>query len=458
MPRSRRVVVVANRLPVQRARGDDGWEVSPGGLVTALFPVATARRGAWVGWTGANDRGVRPFRYSGIAVRPITLTDAEVRDYYHGFGNRTLWPLFHDAIRTPEFHRAWWRSYAEVNRRFARAAARAAKPGDIVWIHDFHLLLVPAMVRQLRPDVKIGFFLHVPFPPEELFAWLPWRRQMLEGMLGADLVGFQIASDAQNFSRLCRDYSSAEGTDTELLYGDRIVKVGAFPVSIDFEEFNTIAEDPRTIAKAKAIRKQVGAGRKIILCVDRLDYTKGLAERLSIYESMLEQGEVSVNKHVLMQVAVPSREIVPDYATLRDSVELTVGRINGEFSTPGAVAVNYFRRNLPREELVAYYCAADVMLVAPLRDGMNLVCKEFVASRPDMGGVLVLSEFAGAARELRRALLVNPRDIDGMTHTLRTALTLPGGEARQRMAILRMMVRRHNVHVWASNFLGAIEE
>ncbi|HVU62729.1 MAG TPA: trehalose-6-phosphate synthase, partial [Phycisphaerales bacterium] len=311
---------------------------------------------------------------------------------------------------------------------------------------------------QLRPDVKIGFFLHIPFPPEELFAWLPWRRQMLEGMLGADLVGFQIHSDAQNFSRLCRHYAGAEGSDAELRYGGRTVHVGAFPISIDFDEFNAIAEDPRTIERAKAIRKQVGPSRKLVLCVDRLDYTKGIQQRLSVYESMLEQGDVSVHKHVLMQVAVPSRENVPEYAALRDAVELTVGRINGEFSIPGAVPVHYFRRNLPRDELVADYRAADVMLVAPLRDGMNLVAKEFIASRPDLGGVLVLSEFAGAARELRRALLVNPRDIDGMTQTLRSALTLPPAEARQRMAILRMMVRRHNVHFWASTFLGAIED
>jgi trehalose 6-phosphate synthase len=313
------------------------------------------------------------------------------------------------------------------------------------------------MIRALRPDVKIGFFLHIPFPPDELFAWLPWRRQLVEGLLGADLIGFQIQPDARNFSRLARDLADAGGSDSELSVGSRTVRVGAFPISIDFEEFNSIAERPEVIARSRQIRKQIGATRKVILCVDRLDYTKGIDVRLHAWDAMLEEGDASVKKHVLIQVAVPSRENVPDYVSLRDEVERTVGRINGQFSEPGRVAVHYFRRNLARDELVAYYRAADVMLVAPLRDGMNLVAKEFVASRPDLGGVLVLSEFAGAARELRRALLVNPRDVDGLTMTLRSALALPNRDARQRMAILRMIVRRHDVHVWAKEFLEALE-
>lgn len=456
MRRGRRIVIVANRLPVARSR-TGAWEVSPGGLVTALLPVIRERRGAWVGWSGSSDQSVRPFAHERLVMRPVTLSDSDIRDYYHGFSNRTLWPLYHDAIRTPEFHRHWWRAYVEVNRRFARASARVAKPGDLVWIHDFHLQLVPAILRELRPDVKIGFFLHIPFPPEELFAWLPWRTQILQGLLGADLVGMQIQADARNFSRLARDYGGAEGTDTELLVGRRKVRVGSFPISIDFDEFNQIAEKPETIARAREIRRQVGAKRKIILCVDRLDYTKGFDARLRAYETMLESRDVTVKKHVLMQVAVPSRETVPDYAQLREQVEQTVGRINGEFSEPENIAVNYFRRNLAREELVAYYRAADVMLVTPLRDGMNLVCKEFVASRPDLGGVLVLSEFAGAARELRRSLLVNPRDVDGLVQAVKDALTLPHQDARQRMAILRMVVRRHDVHQWAKEFIEVLD-
>lgn len=457
MRTSARVVIVANRLPVSRRRGDahGEWEVSPGGLVTALLPTARARRGAWVGWTGSAERGVRPFMHEGVGIRPVTLGDAEIRDYYHGFSNRTLWPLFHDAIRTPEFQRHWWRAYLEVNRRFARAASSAARTGDIVWVQDFHLLLVPGMLREMRPDLRIGFFLHIPFPPEELFAWLPWREHLLRGLCGADVVGFQTFGDAQNFSRLARRFLDLEGTGTELQVGRRRVRVGAYPISIDFAEFDAIASRPETVARAKAIRKSLG-GRKLILGVDRLDYTKGIDLRLRMFETMLDRDEVDPAKVVLFQVAVPSRETVQEYADLRTEVERIVGRINGDYSQVGRVPVHYFRRNLTREELVAHYRAAEVMLVTPLRDGMNLVAKEFCASRPDLGGVLVLSEFAGAARQLRRALQVNPRDLDGTAAVLREALALPKEDARQRMAILRMMVRRHNVHEWAREFLEAL--
>ncbi|MDX2131759.1 MAG: trehalose-6-phosphate synthase [Planctomycetota bacterium] len=454
MATSRRIIIVANRLPLAHSRSG-GWEVSPGGLVTALLPIVRARKGAWVGWTGSADRSLRAFTHDGVPIRPVTLTDAEIRDYYHGFSNRTLWPLYHDAIRTPEFQRHWWRSYLEVNRRFARAAAAAARPNDLVWVQDFHLQLVPAMLRELRPDLRIGFFLHIPFPPEELFAWLPWRAEILRGLCGADLVGFQTFSDVQNFSRLARRFLDLEGTDTELHIDRRRVRVNAFPISIDFGEFESIAEQPATLARVKQIRKDVGS-RKIILCVDRLDYTKGIDLRLKVFEQLLHDKQLSAERAVLVQVAVPSRESVQEYAELRTSVEQTVGRINGEFSQPGRVAVHYFRRNLSREELVAYYRATDVMMVTPLRDGMNLVAKEFCAARPDLGGVLVLSEFAGAARQLRRALLVNPRDLDGTGATLLEALSMRSQDARQRMAILRMMVRRHDVHFWAKQYMEAL--
>ncbi len=453
MGTSRRIIVVANRLPLAHTRA--GWEVSPGGLVTALFPIVRARKGAWVGWTGSTDKGIRPFTHDGISIRPVSMNDAEIRDYYHGFSNRTLWPLYHDAIRTPEFQRHWWRSYVEVNRRFARAAANTARQNDLVWVQDFHLQLVPAMLRDLRPDVRIGFFLHIPFPPEELFAWLPWRTEVLRGLCGSDLVGFQTFSDAQNFSRLARRFLDLEGTDTELHVGRRKVRVGSFPISIDFHEFESLAENQNTVARAKQIRRQLD-GRKIILCVDRLDYTKGIDLRLKTFEHLLERRSITAEKHVLVQVAVPSRESVQEYADLRTHVEQTVGRINGDYSQPGRVAVHYFRRNLSREELVAYYRAADVMMVTPLRDGMNLVAKEFCAARPDLGGVLLLSEFAGAARQMRRALQVNPRDLDGTGAALIDALSMRRQDARQRMAILRMMVRRHDVHHWAKEYMEAL--
>lgn len=460
MPRRSRLVIVANRLPVHRAgRGPSArWVQSTGGLVTALEPILRRRAGAWIGWTGSTgEQRPRSFSFNGLRIRPVPLTEHEVDVYYHQMCNRTLWPLFHDAIRTPDFDHAWWKPYVRVNERYARAAAQAARKGDTVWIHDYHLMLVPRLLRRLRPDVRIGFFLHIPFPPEELFAWLPWRRELLLGLLGSDVVGFQTYAAAQNFSRAAREHTAADGTDTLLDFERRRVRVGSFPISIDFAWFDRGASSPEVVAEAQAIRRRIGASRRLLLSVDRLDYTKGIDSRLRAYELLLRRGGTTVDGSVFMQIAAPSREPVREYAEMRTRIEHLVGRINGEFSVPGRVAVHYFRRGFTREQLLAYYRAADVMVVTPLRDGMNLVAKEYVASRPDLGGVLVLSEFAGAAREMRRALLVNPRDVEGMSAALEQAINLPKREARHRMAILRTIVRRHDVFDWADAFLGALE-
>lgn len=457
MPRKPRLIIVANRLPVQRVgRGPNAhWESSSGGLVTALVPTLQKNHGVWVGWTGSNDKPPRPFNHEGIRIRPVAISEREEDGFYNHISNRTLWPLYHDAIRIPEFEHQYWRSYVAVNERFAQIVASIARPGDHVWVHDYHLQLVPRMLRQIEPRLKIGFFLHIPFPPEELFAWLPWRQQILEGILGADVVGFQTHPAVQNFSRSAREYTEAEGSDTELEYQGRTVQVQSHPISIDFDWFQGQAEKPETQADAKDIRRRLG-GRKIFLAVDRLDYTKGIDLRLRAFEMLLRSRNTSVDKAVLVQIAVPSREKAFEYAETRTRIEQLVGRINGEYSTTGKVAVHYFRRNLTREELTAYYRAADVMLVTPLRDGMNLVAKEFIATRSDNSGVLVLSEFAGAARQLRRALLVNPRDVEAMARTFLDAMTIKPSDARQRMSILRMMVRRHDVYEWADGFLKAL--
>jgi trehalose 6-phosphate synthase len=453
---SSRLLIVANRLPVRRVHrgGRRVWEPSAGGLVTAMDPILQAQGGTWIGWTGVAGPAPRAFTHQGVRIKPVVLSAKEVECFYHGFSNATLWPLFHDAIRTPEFRRQWWRPYLDVNRRFARAAAALARPGDLVWVHDYHLLLVPSMVRTLRPDVRIGFFLHIPFPPEELFAWLPWRTQILQGLLGADLLGFQTQTAAQNFSRLARRYTTAEGTDTLLDYQNREVRVGAYPISIDFKWFDSVARSTKVARRAAELRERIGASRKIMLAVDRLDYTKGIVARLEAFEELLRSRRAVVDDCVLIQIAVPSRESVQDYADMRVRIEQSVGRINGEYSVPGRVAVHYFRRSFPREELVPYYRAADVMLVTPLRDGMNLVAKEYVATRTDNSGVLVLSEFTGAAAELRQALLVNPRDTDGMVSAFEKALSLSRAESQRRMVVLRTVVRRHNVFAWADEFLG----
>lgn len=451
------LVIAANRLPIHRVEGQGKttWQVSPGGLVTAMAPILARSGGHWIGWNGAASRAGRDLEVNGLSLSPIGLSRTEVSHFYQGFSNSTLWPLYHDAIVVPEIHRAWWRTYKSVNVRFAKRIARSAKRGATVWVHDYHLQLVPSLLREMRSDLRIGFFLHIPFPPEELFAWLPWREGILTGLLGADVVGFQTEASSQNFSRAARRWTAAEGTDRELTLGGREIHVRPVPIAIDAEEFSTLAQLPDVRERSREIRASLG-NRKVVLGVDRLDYTKGIPHRLRAFEELLRERKLDSDNVVLVQVAVPSREDAPGYADVRREVEEIVGRINGQFSEPGKVAVHYFRRNLARRELVAYYLAADVMLVTPLRDGMNLVAKEFVASRHDYGGMLILSEFAGAASEMRRALLVNPRDLDAMKVAIRLALRMPERERRMRMAILRTQVRRHDVHEWASGFLEAL--
>ncbi|MDI5907048.1 MULTISPECIES: trehalose-6-phosphate synthase [Streptomyces] len=460
-------VVVANRLPVHlewRGTGAPRRQRSPGGLVSALEPILRARQGAWVGWAGTTGTTPAPFHDHGLRLHPVPLDADEHRDYYEGFSNATLWPLFHDVVAPPDFDRAWWRGYHRVNQRFAEHAAAVAGPGATVWIQDYQLMLVPALLRALRPDVRIGFFLHIPFPPPELFLQLPWRTDIVEGLLGADLVGFQLPGGARNFlqlvHRLCGGESVSRPLGTPVLGTVRMpgreVHVGAFPISIDTAELEELARSEAVQEQAERIRRQLGDGRRIMLGVDRLDYTKGIDQRLRAFEELLADGRVSARDTVLVQIATPSRERVEHYRRERTRIEARVGRINGRFGQVGRVPVHYLHTTVDRTELAAFYRAADVMLVTPLRDGMNLVAKEFVAARPDLGGALVLSEFAGAAQELTRALLVNPHDLSELQDVMARALHLDEGERRLRMRELRRHVRERDVHHWARSFLTVL--
>ena len=453
-------VVVANRLPVDRTTDEDGetaWRRSPGGLVTALAPVMRAYDGAWVGWTGAPDDAPEPFSSEDMHLVPVSMSEDEIGDFYEGFCNATLWPLYHDVIVPPVYDRQWWDAYRRVNNRFARATAAVAGEGAVVWVQDYQLQLVPRILRQLRPDLRIGFFLHIPFPPAELFAQLPWRRQILAGLLGADLVGFQRRGAVDNFVGLCTRYTDAVSSDELLLADDgRKVAVRAFPISIDVEEVTQLASQPAVLARTRTIREEIGDPEHVLLGVDRLDYTKGIGHRLKAWAELLADGEVDPDEAVFVQVATPSRERVEAYQTLRDEIELQVGRVNGEYGRIGAPAVHYLHSSYDRPELVALLRAADVMVVTPLRDGMNLVAKEYVAARTDLRGALVLSEFAGAADELDGAFLVNPHDIDGLKQTLCQAMRLPGAEAERRMRRLRDHVMTHDVARWAREFLESL--
>ncbi|OSM42550.1 alpha,alpha-trehalose-phosphate synthase (UDP-forming) [Nesterenkonia sp. PF2B19] len=489
-------VVVANRLAVDRITTEDGgtgWRRSPGGLVTALAPIMAQSDGAWVGWHGAADETLEPFDHAGMHLVPVRLSEQEVEDYYEGFSNATLWPLYHDVIARPEFHRHWFEAYRRVNRRFAEAAAAVAAEGATIWVQDYQLQLVPAMLRELRPDVRIGFFNHIPFPPPGLFSQLPWRHSVLRGLLGADLIGFQRESDARNFQRVVRHrlgyyiksdqiYVPSEEPEPDQLsslpglhpdpargtvarqaaapqQGDyRIAEAKAFPISIDTQKIVELAERPDIIARSEQIRRELGNPETIFLGVDRLDYTKGIRHRMKAYEELLADGELTVGQACLVQVASPSREGVESYRLLREEIESTVGRINGEYDTLAHTAIRYLHHSYPVEEMVALYLAADVMLVTALRDGMNLVAKEYVAARKSGQGVLVLSEFTGAADQMRQALLINPHDVDELKTAMVKAATMEPENARRRMRSLRRQVVSHNVQRWAEEFLERLAE
>jgi trehalose 6-phosphate synthase len=432
------------------------WRRSPGGLVTALHPVLAGQHGTWVGWAGGIGDAPEPFELDGIRLHPVPLTADDLERYYEGQSNACIWPLYHDAVETPMYRRRWREAYRTVNARFAEAAAAVAAPGATVWVQDYQLQLVPAMLRERRPDLRIGFFLHIPFPPIELFMQMPLRAEVLRGLLGADLVGFQQRLAAQNFVRLARHLLGLRYEGTTIDVDGRPVKAGAFPISIDVQEMEAMAASPTVQARAKQIRAELGDPKTILLGVDRLDYTKGIELRLKAFRELLSDGKLTVPDTVMVQVATPSRERVEHYQALRVKVEREVGRINGEFGRVGVPAVHYLHQSYSRGELAALYCAADVMMVTPLRDGMNLVAKEYVAARADTGGALVLSEFAGAATELRQAFLCNPHDPDGVKDALMRAVEVDEIEAGRRMRVMQRHVRNHDVRHWAKSFLTAL--
>ncbi|MFL6174097.1 MAG: trehalose-6-phosphate synthase [Marmoricola sp.] len=455
------VVIVANRLPVDRVVDADGtttWRRSPGGLVSALAPVMTAQDGAWIGWPGdvsAADEELAPFEHEGMTLVPVPISATEYEEYYEGFSNATLWPLYHDLVAKPEFHREWWDSYIDVNQRFAGAAAEIAAEGAVVWIQDYQLQLVPALLRDLRPDLRIGFFLHIPFPPAELFSQLPWRRQLLEGLLGADLVGFQLSGAAQNFIRLVRQrVGHKTHRDSVYLPDGRIVTAKAFPISIDAEKFEELARSEPVQKRAAQIRDDLGNPRRIFLGIDRLDYTKGIYARLRAFSELIHDGHFTVEDATFVQVASPSRERVDQYRILRDDIDRLVGHINGDLGRLGRPAISYLNASFPQEEMAALYVASDIMVVTPFRDGMNLVAKEYVACRYSDDGALVLSEFAGAADELRQAYLVNPYDINGMKAQMLEAYRAEDKELTRRMKAMRRTVAENDVDNWATNFLA----
>ena len=460
-----RLLIVSNRLPVTiRVQGGSAsLAASAGGLATGLRDFHRRSGGLWIGWPGDESRltpsqrrearkGMREQR-----LAPVSLTLQEIRGYYEGFSNGVLWPVFHHLLDRIPLDSRDWQAYREVNRKFADVVAREYRSGDLVWVHDYQLALVPALLRKRLPGARIGFFLHIPFPAREMFRVLPWRRELLEGMLGANLVGFHAESYLRHFATAVRAILGRPVEGSVVSYPERRVRLGAFPMGIDSASFARLGGDAAVAAESEAIRTKADH-RRIVLGVDRLDYTKGIPRRLLAFGRMLEQAPELRDRVRLVQVAVPSREAAEPYRLLRRELDELVGRINGSLGTEHSMPVHYLYRSISRSQLVAFYRAADVMLVTPLRDGMNLVAKEFVASRVDEDGVLLLSEFAGAAEELKEAVLVNPYDIDGVAAALKAALSMPKAERVTRMRALRAQVMSRDVQAWATSFLETMAD
>ncbi|HEV3471323.1 MAG TPA: bifunctional alpha,alpha-trehalose-phosphate synthase (UDP-forming)/trehalose-phosphatase [Pyrinomonadaceae bacterium] len=457
-----RLVVVSNRLPFTLKRAGDGWrtERSTGGLATAMGPLLRQSGGIWVGWSGdASDledprrRKLLERRAAQDGYFAVDLPPEVARGFYEGFSNQALWPLFHHFPGLVNFDPAHWRAYREANERFRDEVVARLRPGDLVWAHDYQLMLLPALLREAVPEARVGFFLHIPFPSSSVFRLLPRREELLQGLLGADYLAFHTYGYLQNFRSSALRVLGVESRMDTVEYGGRHVRLDALPIGIAPREFTDLLDSDEEAQRRLSKLRERYRGRHILLGVDRLDYTKGIPERLRTFARLLRETEDLRGRVVLIQVAVPSREAVPMYEELRGEVDSLVGQINGEFSTPDWTPVVYLRRNLPRAELSALYAAADLAWVAPLRDGLNLVAKEYVACQRGGAGALVLSEFAGAASEMGEAFLINPYDEERTAETVRRALETPEEERRERMAALYARVVRNNVFAWGERFV-----
>ncbi len=458
-----RLLIVSNRLPITVRRGPDGLEVeaSAGGLATGLRGPHERSGGVWIGWTGlteelpAAEARVLAEQLSELRIVEVPLGADEAGRYYEGICNGIFWPLFHYLVDQLPLDLGGFEVYERVNERFADAVAAAARPGDLIWIHDYQLMLLPRLVRERVPGARIGFFLHIPFPSSELFRTLPCREAIVQGLLGADLIGFHTAAYMRHFASSCLRVVGASTEVDHIQWEGRPVRVGVYPMGVDAADFARVAEHPDVRRQAASFRGEEGV--RVLVGIDRLDYTKGIPRRLLAFERLLLRHPELTERVRLIQVAVPSRTNVGAYQEFRDQLDALIGRSHGAFATPSWAPIHYLYRGLSQEDVVALYRAADVMLVTPIRDGMNLVAKEFVAARTDEDGVLVLSEFAGAASELAEALRVNPYDVEETAQAYHRALTMAPEERRTRMRGLRRRVATHDVHRWAQGFLDQLE-
>ncbi|GAA4313530.1 bifunctional alpha,alpha-trehalose-phosphate synthase (UDP-forming)/trehalose-phosphatase [Nibribacter koreensis] len=458
-----KTIIISNRLPIKVQRKEEGlaYETSEGGLATGLGSIYKEGDNVWIGWPGlffedeAEEQEVT-LSLKSQSMHPVFLTESEIKEFYEGFSNETLWPSFHYFSQYTVYDDVYWEAYQHVNRKFCQAVMQVAQPGDTIWVHDYQLLLLPAYLREAFPDSSIGFFQHIPFPSFEVFRMLPWREQLLKGILGADLIGFHTYDDVRHFLSSVSRIIGMNTAQGMIDNGYRQIMVDAFPMGIDYEKYAQLAASPEMKEKLIPYNEAL-SGQKVILSIDRLDYSKGIPARLQAFELLLQEYPEFREKVTLFMLVVPSRDQVEKYKQLKETIDELVGRINSSYRTISWNPIQYFYRSFPIEELSALYTVADIALITPMRDGMNLVCKEFVASKLDQKGVLILSEMAGAAKELSDALIINPNDLGQMVQAMREAMTMPEAEQQIRMQHMQDILKRYDIHQWVSIFMNRLE-
>lgn len=454
-----KTIIVSNRLPVRITQEDGNfiYQPSEGGLATGLGSIYKQGDNIWIGWPGMNvpnneDKKEIKKNLATENMRPVFLTATEIEEYYEGFSNETLWPNFHYFNQYIVFNEDQWKTYQRVNKKFAKEIAEILEPEDTVWIHDYQLLLLPQLIRELSPNATIGFFLHIPFPSYESFRLLPWRREILEGMLGADFLGFHTYDDMRHFLSSVNRLAGLGNSNSRINVDNRKVLVDALPMGIDYDKYEASASNPETISREVRYRTGIG-DQRLMLSVDRLDYSKGIPQRLKAFELFLERNPAFRGKVSLIMLVVPSRDKVGKYKELKEEIDLLVGRINGNHGKMDWTPIHYFYRSFPLTALSAFYRMADVALVTPMRDGMNLVCKEFIASKLDKKGVLILSEMAGASKELSDAILINPNNLEQMVKAIKRALEMPEAKQKANMVAMQRSIKKYNIHHWVNIFM-----